>query len=341
MKSKYWILWSALPVVAVAIGLTLGRATAQTARTNREAEWASRLLSKQDSELDELVARLRSLGPSGEEGEKSELRNRITALTREQFLEHEATRERHIQAIEERVAKIKRTLELRTKNMESIIEARVNSLLGESSALDWNFEVTAVFPELRQGIETPGIETRASDGSGSLNRVGRRSGRAKLHSDEVAHEKQLGLLKLQQAIEADEEKRNAVRFELERARESMNSAVRKTQGRKGIDANLQSELAASRRNAERLSQMLLDMSSELQQKMTELHAYEQELLNQRSIENEEDERVELDGIEQVDEVEAMNDVEAVIDLESDDVESVDAESVDEVEVELSNERRVR
>lgn len=67
-----------------------------------------------------------------------ELRERLIALTRQEFQAIEKTRKVEIQVIEERLEKLKAVMEERAEKSELIIDLRVKRLLGEPTILDWN-----------------------------------------------------------------------------------------------------------------------------------------------------------------------------------------------------------
>lgn len=87
----------------------------------------------------ELVDRLRESDQDAVS--KQELRMELSKVLLQQFSEQEAERLRKVEAIEQRIQRIKSVLEMRAQNAERIVDARIAQLLGEPSDLAWDFPI--------------------------------------------------------------------------------------------------------------------------------------------------------------------------------------------------------
>ena len=104
--------------------------------TNKEKEMLQR-----ERKIFELEVATRSLSAkynSDKSADKSKLKSQLTTTISELFDLKELNRKSQVQELERELAKLKKELDVRSKNKTEIIRRRVQELLGEDDFLDWD-----------------------------------------------------------------------------------------------------------------------------------------------------------------------------------------------------------
>lgn len=94
-------------------------------------------LAAQEAQIAQLVKKIKD--KDIDEDSKTALKQELNALLLEQFTLLESIRREQIETIERRIEQVKATLDMRSKNAETIVASRVSQLLDEPSNIDWNF----------------------------------------------------------------------------------------------------------------------------------------------------------------------------------------------------------
>ncbi len=121
-----------------------------TASPSRSAASASTLASNSgDDSIRRLVAELKTTTVGESLEERGAKRQKLFDATKAQLIQMEGVRSSQVAMLERRLTGLKQVLELRAKNLDTITENRVKSLLGETSELDWAWGI----PDLSTGIQ--------------------------------------------------------------------------------------------------------------------------------------------------------------------------------------------
>jgi len=70
----------------------------------------------------------------------AEFKQQLSEVVNEHFLWLESRRQQQVEALEQRLEKLKKLLEVRSKNSDKIINRRIQTLLDEPDALDWKIK---------------------------------------------------------------------------------------------------------------------------------------------------------------------------------------------------------
>jgi len=70
----------------------------------------------------------------------AEFKQQLSEVVNEHFLWLESRRQQQVEALEQRLEKLKKLLDVRSKNSDKIINRRIQTLLDEPDALDWKIK---------------------------------------------------------------------------------------------------------------------------------------------------------------------------------------------------------